>query len=289
MYDKIVKKLRDKSYALCLIPIAVAVNGASAEAEIVDCHDITLGIQQRYNGYDSWRIMNIEITDANGGKKYRRILAAHENIGIHRRLRSKVLEPAELRGFEAMAFDYFNDGETDKVWTYLPSQGELYDVKSEELSGRLYGSDLAIGEMLIRRAKDYDCKLLGKAEYKGLPVWKVYVNPRLESEVIRLGLRDGEVWVEKETYLPVWSTFNAAEPGEQRVFGTDQFRWVDGVYVPAYFIASTRKEGRTISTSVFQTEGERFNLGLPPSWFETADIGDPSSGWTDYRSPDLTQ
>jgi len=267
----------------------VATAGAlPAYAADVDCNNVILGIEKRYNGYDSWRLMNIEITDERGDKKYRRIIAAHQNIGVHRRLRSKVLEPAELKDFEAMAYDYFADGEADKVWTWLPSQAATFEVKSEDLSGRLYGSDLAIGEMLIRRAKDYECKYLGEAEYQGLPVWKVWVNPKLESEVIRLGLRDGEVWVEKETYLPVWSTFNADAPSEQRVFTTDKIRVIDGVFVPAYFKVFTRKEGRIISTSVFEVEGERFNVNLPAGWFQIGDLGGAVSGWTEWRSSELT-
>lgn len=263
--------------------------GGPARAQEVSCNDVTLGVQQRFNGYDSWRVMNMEITDANGGKKYRKVHAAHENIGTHRRLRSIVIEPAELAGFEAIAFDYFNDGEADKVWTYVPSQGTLYDVRSEELSGRLYGSDLAIGEMLIRRSKDYNCRYLGEGEYKGFPVWKIYVDPKNESEVIRLGLRDGEVWVEKGTYLPVWSTFNAAAAGEQRVFETDEIRVVDGVTAPAWFRVSTRKEGRVVSTSIFRTEGERFNIGMPVDWFQTDDIGKAESAWNTYRTEPVTQ
>ncbi len=263
---------------------AALVGAPGAQAEPVDCRDVILGVQQRYNGYDSWRIMNMTITDSTGNQVTRRVLAAHKNIGIHRRLRSKVLEPAELRDFEAMAYDYFVDGRADKVWTWLPSQGKLHEVKSEDLSGRLYGSDLAIGEMLIRRAKDYDCEYLGEEVYQGLPVWKVWVEPRHESEVIRLGLRDGEVWVEQQTYLPVWSTFNADAPGEQRVFSTDKIRWIDGVFVPAYFKAYTRKEGRIISTSVFEVEGERFNIGLPDEWFELGDLGSAGGGWSEWRS-----
>lgn len=258
------------------------------EERDLTCEEVLKGIEQRYNGYDSWRIMNMKITDVNGDVKRRRILAAHKNIGIHRRLRSKVLEPEELAGFEAMAYDYFVDGKADKVWTWLPSQQKLNNVKSEDLSGRLYGSDLAIGEMLIRRAKDYECKMLGEGTYKGIPVWKVYANPLKESEVIRLGLRDGEVWVGKNTFLPVWSTFNADAPSEQRVFETDDIRWIDGVLMPAYFRVSTRKEGRIISTSVFEVEGERFNIGLPDEWFEVDDLGDGDSGWSEWRSSQLT-
>ena len=58
---------------------------ARAEGAEVNCHDVIRGVQHRYNGYDSWRIMNITITDAEGQTKTRRILAAHQNIGIHRR------------------------------------------------------------------------------------------------------------------------------------------------------------------------------------------------------------
>jgi len=267
---------------------ALAADRAEGPEDSMTCEEALIGIEKRYNGYDSWRIMNITITDEAGGVKTRRIHAAHQNIGVHRRLRSKVLEPEELRGFEAMAYDYFGDGEVDKVWTYLPSQGELTEVKSEDLSGRLYGSDLSIGEMLIRRAKDYECKLLGEGVYKGLPVWKVWANPLEESEVIRLGLRDGEVWIEKDTFLPVWSTFNADAPSEQRVFTTDKIRWQDGVYVPAYFKVFTRKEGRVISTSVFEVEGERFNINLPTRWFEVDDLGGTTSGWNEWRSVNLS-
>ncbi|MFD1625714.1 outer membrane lipoprotein-sorting protein [Azospirillum griseum] len=275
-------------FSLGVLSMLSGIGESRAESGATNCRDVIVGIEKRYNGYDSWRIMNMEITDSNGGKKMRRILAAHQNTGVHRRLRSKVLEPAELKDFEAMAYDYFGDKESDKVWTWLPSQQKTHEVKSEDLSGRLYGSDLSIGEMLIRRAKDYECKYLGEETYKGLPVWKVWVNPLKESEVIRLGLRDGEVWVEKSTFLPVWSTFNADAPSEQRVFTTDKMRWVDGVYVPAYFKVFTRKEGRVISTSVFEVEGERFNINLPSEWFDIKDLGGTTSGWSEWRSNALT-
>lgn len=269
--------------AIAMLHAPVSVQADEAEYGIT-CEEILLGIENRYNGYDSWRIMNMTITSIDGDVRTRRVMAGHLSIGTDRRMRSTVLEPDYLAGTQSMAYDYRRDGLADKVWTYLPAQDEIQEMRSEDLSQRLYGSDLAIGEMLLRQAKDYECEMLGEGEYNGLDVWKIWTNPLTEEEIIRLGLEDGEVWVEKETYLPVHSVFNAAEPNEQRIFDTDDFRWNHGVYVPEYFENSTRKEGRIVSTSVFEVEGERFNSGLPHDWFNIEDLENPDSGWLEFRS-----
>ncbi|MGI9499886.1 MAG: outer membrane lipoprotein-sorting protein, partial [Geminicoccaceae bacterium] len=235
-------------------------------------------------GYDSWRIVHMRITDESGDVKTRRIAAAHKNFGINRRLRSLVLDPDELRDTESFALDYFEYERPDKVWLHMPSVEDIIDVKSEDLSGRLYGSDLAIGEMLIRQARDYDCKWLGTGEYNGMPVYKVYANPNKESEVIRLGLRDGELWADTETFMPVYSSFNADAPNEQRVLETGNMRWVNGVYAPETYRVSTIKAGRVISFSEFRTEGEAFNIGLPTAWFELDDLGSKTTPWRDFTT-----
>lgn len=255
--------------------------------EAKTCKDVLLGVQNRYNGYDSWRMIKMTITDENGNVKTRTITATHHNNGINRTLRSRVLEPQELKDSEAYALDYFEEGKNDKVWRYLPASKKLLDVQSKDLSSRLYGSDMNIGEMLIRLARDYDCKSLGEGEYQGLPVYKLYVDPNNEQEVIRLGLRDGEVWVEKATFLPVYSVFNADAPNEQRIFETLHHRWVDGIYVPEQYKIATIKDGRKVSHSLFQVYGERFNLGLPASWYDVKDLGNMQSSWREYRSPNF--
>ncbi|NUB45454.1 outer membrane lipoprotein-sorting protein [Fertoebacter nigrum] len=251
---------------------------------VTDCRQVIESVQNRYNGYDSWRIVHMTITDETGAVKTRRIAAAHKNDGINRRLRSFVFDPEELANVESSVRDSFEKGVPDKVWVYLPSADKIIDVKSEDLSQRLYGSDLAVGEMLIRQADDYDCKMLGTGEFRGYPVYKIYVNPRTEDEVIRLGLRDGELWADTETFMPIYSSFNADAPNEQRVLETLDLRWVDGVFAPARYRVSTIKEGRVVSFSDFETTGEQFNIGLPSAWFDENDIGNPDSDFRDFRS-----
>jgi hypothetical protein len=249
------------------------------------CNDVLLGVQNRFNGYDSWRMIKMTISDEHGNVKTRTITATHRNNGINRILRSRVLAPNELADTEAYALDYFEKGKNDKVWRYLPASKKLLDVQSKDLSSRLYGSDMNIGEMLIRLAHDYDCKTLGEGEYQGLPVYKIYVSPNNQQEIIRLGLKDGEVWVEKTTFLPVYSVFNADSPNEQRIFETFHHHWVDGVYVANQYHIATLKDGRKVSHSVFQVYGERFNLGLPSEWYDVKDLGNLQSTWRSYRTP----
>ena len=284
--------------ALAALPFCASTASADQGAALIEpatptspvmtnCRQVMEGVQNRYNGYDSWRIVHMEITDETGAVKTRRIAAAHKNDGINRRLRSHVFDPEELANVQSFVRDSFEPTLPDKVWVHLPSAGKIIDVKSEDLSQRLYGSDLAVGEMLIRQADDYDCKMLGTGVYNGYPVYKIYVNPRTEDEVIRLGLRDGELWADTETFMPIYSSFNADAPNEQRVLETLDLRWVDGVFAPARYRVSTIKEGRVVSYSNFETEGERFNIGLPTRWFELDDLGSPTSDFKDFRSEPL--
>ncbi|MCU0910199.1 MAG: outer membrane lipoprotein-sorting protein [Rhodobacteraceae bacterium] len=260
----------------------------AASPVLTDCRQVLEGVQNRYNGYDSWRIVHMTITDETGAVKTRRIAAAHKNYGINRRLRSVVFDPEELQGVESYVHDNFEDGLADKVWVWLPSSETVVDVKSEDLSQRLYGSDLAVGEMLIRQARDYDCTMLGTGLYNGYPVYKVYVSPRNENEVIRLGLRDGEVWADTETFMPMYSSFNADAPNEQRVLETLDMRWVNGVFAPERYRVSTIKEGRVVSFSEFETEGETFNIGLPDRFFELEDLGSSESEFRNFRSASMS-
>ncbi|UWP90883.1 outer membrane lipoprotein-sorting protein [Aliiroseovarius crassostreae] len=254
---------------------------------LTTCRDVMEGVQNRYNGYDSWRIVHMEITDETGAIKTRRIAAAHRNDGINRKLRSHVFDPEELANVQSFVRDSFEEGVPDRVWLHVPSAEKNIEVKSEDLSQRLYGSDLAVGEMLIRQADDYDCKMLGTDVYLNYPIYKIYVNPRTEDEVIRLGLRDGELWVDTETFMPLYSSFNADAPNEQRVLETLNLRWVDGVFAPEHYRVSTIKEGRVVSFSNFHTEGERFNIGLPAEWFSLDDLGRAESGFKDFRSTSI--
>ncbi|MFZ5962394.1 outer membrane lipoprotein-sorting protein [Thalassococcus sp. BH17M4-6] len=287
-------KTRTSLFALATAAVASLAGIAQAEPLLDkatptsplmnDCREVMEAVQNRYNGYDSWRIVHMKITDETGAVKTRRIAAAHKNYGINRQLRSYVFDPAELAGVESSVRDSFVKELPDKVWVYLPSADKIIDVKSEDLSQRLYGSDLAVGEMLIRQADDYDCEMLGTGEFRGYPVYKIYVNPRTEDEVIRLGLRDGELWADTETFMPIYSSFNADAPNEQRVLETLDLRWVNGVFAPARYRVSTIKEGRVVSFSDFETQGEAFNIGLPDEWFDLDDLSNSASTFKDFRS-----
>ncbi|MDF7679161.1 outer membrane lipoprotein-sorting protein [Enterobacteriaceae bacterium ESL0689] len=253
--------------------------------EVKSCNDVLLGVQHRYHGYNSWRMIKMDITDEHGNVKSRTITATHKNNGINRILRSRVVAPPELANAESYVLDYTEDDQKDRIWRYLPASQKLLEVQSKDLSSRLYGSDMNIGEMMTRMARDYDCQLLSEGEYQGLPVYKIHVEPNNEQELLRLGLKDGEIWVEKGTFLPVYSIFNAEAPNEQRIFETSNQRWVDGIFVAEKYQISTLKDGRKVSQSAFQVYGESFNLSLPESWYDVQDLGNEQSTWREYRSP----
>ncbi len=275
-------------FTATLLACIVTFSTASISAplpEVKACNDVLLGIQNRYHGYNSWRMIKMVITDEHGNVKTRTITATHQNNGVNRILRSRVIAPPELANSESYIIDYTKEGKRDRIWRYLPASRKLLEVQSKDLSSRLYGSDMNIGEMLIRMARDYDCQSLGEGEYQGLPVYKIHVTPNNEQELLRLGLKDGEIWVEKGTFLPVYSAFNAESPNEQRIFETSDQRWIDGIFVAEKYRISTLKDGRKISQSAFQTYGESFNLPLPESWYDVQDLGNDKSTWRDYLSP----
>lgn len=298
MFDKNRKSLFALATAACALIAGMAQaedakplveKATPTSPTMTNCHEVMKAVQNRYNGYDSWRIVHMTIHDETGAVKTRRIAAAHKNDGINRKLRSVVMDPSELANIQSFVRDSFVEALPDKVWLKLPSAENVIDVKSEDLSQRLYGSDLAVGEMLIRQADDYDCKLLGTGEFRGYPVYKLYVNPRTEDEVIRLGLRDGELWADTETFMPIYSSFNADAPNEQRVLETLDLRWVDGVFAPEKYRVSTIKEGRVVSYSDFHTEGESFNIGLNDEWFTLEDLSNADSGFKEFRSDRIVQ
>lgn len=254
--------------------------------EMTDCMSVLEGVQYRFHGYDSWRKLTLTITDEAGSVKTRQLVSAHKSYGVNRHMRSMVVEPVELRGVESFSHDNTQGGLPDRMWTWLPSRNAALELKSEDMSQRVFGSDLAVGEMMTREARDYDCRMLGRDLYRGREVYKIYVKPIDEKEILRVGLTDGEVWADAETFLPVYSSFNADAPNEQRIFEVINAHWVDGVYAAQHFRVSTLKEGRVVSYTDFQTETEVFNRGLPDSFFDLNDLGSGDSAFRDYRPVD---
>lgn len=285
---------KNRLLSLFTVALLASISTFSTESvsaplpEVKSCNDVLLGIQNRYHGYNSWRMIKMVITDEHGNVKTRTITATHQNNGVNRTLRSRVVAPPELANSESYVIDYNEENKRDRIWRYLPASKKLLEVQSKDLSSRLYGSDMNIGEMLIRMARDYDCQSLGEGEYQGLPVYKIHVVPNNEQELLRLGLKDGEIWVEKGTFLPVYSAFNAESPNEQRLFETSDQRWVDGIFVAEKYQISTLKDGRKVSQSAFQVYGEGFNLPLPDSWYNIKDLGNEQSTWREYHSPNYT-
>lgn len=288
------KECKNQRFLLFILPLLASISTFSSESVsaplpgVESCNDVLLGIQNRYHGYNSWRMINMVITDEHGNTKTRTITATHQNNGVNRTLRSRVVAPVELANSESYVIDYTEVGKNDRIWRYLPASKKVLEVQSKDLSSRLYGSDMNIGEMLTRMARDYDCQSLGEGEYQGLPVYKIHVVPNNEQELLRLGLKDGEIWVEKGTFLPVYSAFNADSPNEQRLFETYNQRWVNGIFVAEKYKISTLKDGRKVSQSAFQVYGESFNLPLPESWYNVQDLGNEHSTWRIYRSPHYT-
>ncbi len=247
-----------------------------------DCTQVLEGVQRRFHGYDSWRRLKVTITDEGGATKVRRLASAHKSFGVNRYMRSVVIEPVELVGIESFSEDNTEGDLPDRVWTWLPSRKAAIELKSEDMSQRVFGSDLAVGEMMTREARDYECRMMGVGDYLGHQVYKIYVKPKDEREVMRVGLNDGEVWADTQTFLPLYSSFNADAPNEQRIFEVLKAGWTDGVFAASHFRVSTMKEGRIVSFSDFETETESFNIGLPDGFFSPEDLGSADSAFRDF-------
>ena len=137
--------------------------------------------------------------------------------------------------------------------------------------------------MMVRRDRDYDCRMLEDGEYNGYDIYKIYFEPNNEDEVIRLGIRSGEAWVEKNTFAVIYSLFNSISPNEQVVIDSDKWHWVDGVFSSETRTVTSFKDGRPISTSYFKTYDERYNIGLPERWFSPEHLGSGDESWLNFH------
>ena len=100
---------------------------------VSDCHDVLLGIEKRFLGYDGWRMVKVRTVGQNNNIKHRVYTMSHKNRGVTRYIRSQLLEPDEVKGMESFSIDYFDDGKQDKTWLYMPSVNKVLSFESKDL------------------------------------------------------------------------------------------------------------------------------------------------------------
>ena len=204
--------------------------------------------------------LSITITDDKGRERSRQVQVRAMQFPEGSKQIVLFEKPADLAGAGLLSVDYKDGSQDDDQWLYLPSVGKTTRIASADKSGSFMGTDLSYADMTRKDPNAYDYKMLEQsAQVDGMDCWHIEATPKTEKEQKETGYAKTEIWVAKDSMIPVQVKAWVLEGKRLKYTKLGDIREVDGTSVAHMVTVRTTKSGEVESTSVLVTSDLKFN------------------------------
>ncbi len=153
----------------------------------------------------------------------------------------------------------------ERMWLYLPALGIVKELISEEARKQEFVSGSGISREDIAKGfkyrEDYQAKLIGEEEVKGMPCYVLVLTPKEghETEWARIKL-----WVHKEEFVVVRSEFYNADGKLAKVMEGEDFHRDELGYIPHKIVFKDLINGNTSVLTIVKRE----KAEIPDDYFD---------------------
>lgn len=237
-----------------------SVDALALDPDTTDPRAIMSAAEDREKNDNSQLRLSITITDKSGRERSRQVLVRAMRFEEGTKQLLIFEAPADLAGAGLLSVDYTDGSRADDQWLYLPSVGKTTRIASADKSGSFMGTDLTYADMTRKDPDDYDYTLLEQSvDVDGTDCWLIEAVPRTEKERSETGYAKTQVWVAKDTMIPIQIKAWVIEGKRLKYTKVSDIREVDGVPVPHQVVVRTVKGGEVESTSTLVTSDVVFN------------------------------
>lgn len=260
----------------CLAAVGLSSTALAISPDTTDARAIMAAVEERETGDRTTFQMSMTITDKAGRNRTRVVQVRTMRFDGGTKQLILFEEPADLRNAGFLSVDYADGDRADDQWLYLPSLGKTTRIASADKSSSFMGTDLTYADMTQKDPDDYDYVLLEQSvDVEGTEAWLIGATPRNEQEIKETGYAKSQVWVAKDSLLPIQVKAWVIDGQRYKYTKLGDIREIDGVPVAHEVVVRTVKDGEVESTSTLITSGLKMD--------------DPSVSESDFNEQRLEQ
>lgn len=211
-------------------------------------------------------ISTINIYDAKGNVRVRRIGTASRKFGECTKTLLRFLAPADVKGTALLVYDYENLD--DSQWIYMPALRKVRRIVSTEKGKNFMGSEFTNSDMTRPNQQDFEYRLMGDTMLDGKKCWKVKATGKTDAVKQQNGFAASLSYIDRQTFLCYKvEYFDASEKLHRIQTLSDYKKLENGQYFACKMIMQNVQNNRKSEMIV-----DKFQSGskLPENTFSSA-------------------
>lgn len=248
-----------------LLPLLLALLGASAAAAQPSADEILQRSRDRDDGRDVYSEVKLVLTDDKGNNRVRDLLYLQKDFGEDEKLLLYFRAPTDVKGVGFQSVTYSEKaGKDDDQWIYLPAYRQVRRIASADKRGSFMGSEFAYIDLEKLRVSDYRQTLKGEEQVLGRNCWVIERLPVSDEVISRTGYHKSVVWVDKQTDIVLKQTYYDARGLLFKEMQVKTLELIDGIWTVMH---SDMLDiiGNKQSSLIFSNV--RYNVGLSDALF----------------------
>lgn len=259
--------MKRRSLLTCLAaPAALGSPPPASAAAPLSADQVLEKVRDRPEGRDAFADLSLVLTDADGGRRERRLLYLQKKVGKDDHLTLYFTGPSEVKGVGLQSISHDEaDGRPDEQWIYLPAFRQVRRIAAGDKRGAFMGSQFSYIDLDRLRVTDYRQTLVGEDKVLGRDCHVIERLP-VSSEVTgRTGYHRLRVWVDKQTSVILRQTYGDAGGLMFKQYDAVRVERIQDIWTVTEGTMTDKVSGRH-STLAFSNV--RYDLGLADSLFQ---------------------
>ena len=218
--------------AAVLVTAALALSGASAQAQGLSGREIMERVDAREDGEQVTRAFTLDLTNRNGVARTEQTISYRRDFGDERRSIIFYTDPTNVRGTGFLTFDYPNPSVDDDQWLYLPALRRVRRISASDRGDYFLGTDFTYEEIKNEQKvelSDYTFEALGTEMVDGVETLVVQGIP--VSDEIADELRHSRaVWrVDPDIWMSRLTDYYDLNGNHVRTIRLERIEEIDGI------------------------------------------------------------
>ncbi len=264
------RRIRVPALVACLLTLAAGPQPAFAEP--LTGRQIMQHVDDRNDGNNEVRDLEMLLIDANGSTRTRRLRMWRRDVGKDVQSLLFFLAPPDVKDTGLLSYDYDDPDKDDDQWLYLPALKKTKRIAAGDKSGSFMGSDFSYADMTERNLDRYDYRLIKEEELGGVKVWQVEAIPNTPKEIDETGYTKSIYVVRQDNDVMVRAVSWLRRGGRMKYFEVKRLEQIEGIWVATEMRMSTRKGDTLLHDTVLKLSNVHFDQPFDESRFSVRQL-----------------
>ncbi|MYK30676.1 MAG: outer membrane lipoprotein-sorting protein [Boseongicola sp. SB0670_bin_30] len=233
--------------------------------------DQALNIMRRVDAVDDGdnrtARMSMTLIDRDGSTRTRQLQTFMKDRGQDTLNLMFFLSPSNVRNTGFLTHDFRDPDRDDDQWLYLPELRKTKRIAGSSKSQSFMGTDLSYADMTRRVTDEWNYRLLGERDVRGVAAWLIEATPASAAVSERYGYAKSVMFVRKDIDVVVRAVHWLTKGGELKYLDVTGLERIDGVWTRVELEMRTVRNEKTQHRTVLRFEGVRYNQDLDEDLF----------------------